>query len=180
MQSPLRGEQPGTPYGAQQPEDSGGLRQDARRLIEAGDAAYPVELRTAMQRNRDEAATAALDVGALSAEFGVKVLGAAVYGLPDQEQTIVYLYEGEGGRTARWYASYEKDAMPSEEPPEVADETAIEPEEMAPYPEYDRQSVAEITNDERITAGNADAVRAYESAHRNRKGVLNYLDSLEG
>ena len=192
-QSPLRGDRPGTPYGAQAPEEHGGSRKDARSLIEQGEAQYPPELRAAMQRHRDEEATEALDLRALSREYGVNVIGAAVYGLADQRQTLVYLYESESGRTARWYAPYEQavaEPPPSEEPePETPDPTAVEepepepepePEGGPPYPEYDRQSVAEIVNDDRITAENAEQVRAYEREHRNRKGVLSHLDSLGG
>jgi hypothetical protein len=149
-----------------------GQRTDAMALIQAGEQAYPPELRATMQRHRDESATAGLDMEALSSQYGVRVLTAAVYGLPDQDQQVVYLYETESGRTARWYAPYEAKRRRRAEPePEPSGE---------PWPGYDGQSVAEVTayldDHEEV---DSEVVRAYEQEHKARKGVLDHLDSLE-
>ena len=134
-------------------------------MIDAGEAAYPAELRAAMQRNRDEDATAALDTKALSGEFGVEVIGAAVYGLPDQKQTLVYLYESESGRTQRWFAPYEPSNGTAMEPPPDTESAGGGP----PWPGYDQQSIAEIVADPRFSDTAPDRIRAYEQAHKGRK-----------
>ena len=108
MSGPLR-------IGPQRPDEiagrSTGTRVDAMDVIQAVQSAYPPELRAAMQRQRDEVASAALDVEALSAEYGVKVVAAAVYGLRGTEQTVVYLFEDDSGRTGRWFAPLEESPL---------------------------------------------------------------------
>lgn len=201
MPSPLRiGPMAPDEYGAA----AGGLRVDARALIEAGEAAYPPELRAAMQRSKDDVGSEALDLQALSGEYGTEVVAASVHGFPGEDQVIVYLYRAPSGRTARWYqaladstqeevvrAAHEPGAeAPAPEPePEPAPEPAPPTPEPAPeatptgepWSNYDSETVAEI----QVKLGSLPpeelaAVRSYEAANKNRKGVLDEIDRLTG
>jgi hypothetical protein len=159
--SPLRiGPMSADEYGA----TAGGLRVDARSLIEAGEAAYPPELRAAMQRSKDEVGSAALDLEALSAEYGTTVVGASVHGFPGEDQVIVYLYRAPSGRTGRWYqalsespqeaavqqahADAEAEAEPDEQPDEQPEAPQPEsPPEPEPEPEAPEPEAAQVVDD---------------------------------
>lgn len=107
---------------------SKGLTRDSMDMIQAVHASFPPELRAALQRTQDPAGTKALSLDALSAEYGVTVLGAAVYGLPGDKQSICYIYEDESGRVGRWYQDV-KDS-----PYQEQIETAVwEPEVPEPF-----------------------------------------------
>lgn len=182
---PLRGDRPGTSFGPMTPDEVGtrstGLRQNAMDVIQAVDRQYPPELRAAMQRNRDHAASEKLDLKALSGEHGVKVVGAGVYGLPGEDQVLVYLYETDAGRTARWYAPFSQEDVPvngggEQSEPKPAEPPAEPDGDEEPWPGYDKQSVAEIQERLAEDGVDFDAVADYEATHKNRKGVLDYID----
>jgi hypothetical protein len=157
---------------------------DAADLIAQMHRESPPEMTAAMQRHKDPEATAALDMGDLSGRLGVKVLTAAVYGLPDQDQKLVYLYEDDAGRTHRWYEDYEGGPAPTpEQQAPVAPGPAPGQPEVGsePWDGYDEQSVAEITTQlGDLSDEDLDALAAYEASHKNRKGVMDAVEAEKG
>lgn len=156
---------------------------DAADLIAQMHREAPPELTSAMQRHKDPDATRALDMEAESGRLGVKVLTAAVYGLPSEgDQKLVYLYESDDGRTHRWFEDYEgSESEESDEPEADPRENLPDPADTEPWPSYSVQSVAEITAQlPHLTDEQLDGLVEFEKAHKNRKGVLDAVEARRG
>lgn len=97
----------------------------ARQLIRVHSQLHPVELTRVLARPLDPERTKALDLdevrgylGGLKRDNddpvvpeGTRVVAAQVHGERDTEQVLTFVYRTESGRTAKWWAPYDRDQL---------------------------------------------------------------------